>query len=152
MSIEALMLGKLHTAPVRRTGSTSGRQFVGCKVRVALGDAAAVFVSVVCFSETAGEALLALGEGDPVALAGTLKPGAWIDREGNARPSLDLVASQVLTAYGLKKKRGPVAASSPHEPAHQPVQAGAPRAPGPPAGDDLDAGGPDGWLNGGGEP
>jgi hypothetical protein len=49
--------------------------------------------------------LLALGEGDAVALAGSLTPKAWTDREGIARPALDLVASQVLTAYHLTRRR-----------------------------------------------
>ena len=52
-----------------------------------------------------GCALSRTDAGDAVALAGTLKAGAWIDRDGNARPSLDLVAAQVLTVYALAKKR-----------------------------------------------
>ena len=103
MSIEALILGKLHEPAKARTGNNSGRQFVTAKVRAAVGDDASVFCNVVAFSETAGAALLALDAGDSLALAGTLKPGAWIDREGNARPSLDMVAAQVLTVYGLTK-------------------------------------------------
>jgi hypothetical protein len=73
-----------------------------------------------------------------VVLAGTLKPGAWIDREGNARPQVDMVAAQVLTPYSLKKKRERSAAAvgdAPHSP-----QAG-------PAGDDFGRG--DTWLSGG---
>ena len=105
MSIEALVLGKLHEPAKALTGNNSGRQFVTAKVRAAVADDAAVFVNVVAFAETAGAALLALDAGDSLALAGTLKPGAWIDREGNARPSLDMVAAQVLTVYGLTKKR-----------------------------------------------
>ncbi len=105
MSIEALVLGKLHQRPEQRTSSTTGRAFVTAKVRTATGDEAGVFVNVVAFSDTACRALLALDAGDSLALAGTLKPGAWIDREGNAKPQIDLVASQVLTVYGLKKKR-----------------------------------------------
>lgn len=89
MSIDAFLTGKLHGAAQRRAGATSGRQFVTAKVRAAVGDADAVFVNVVAFSETAGAALL--------ALAGTRKPAAWTDREGNARPSLDLVAAEVMT-------------------------------------------------------
>ena len=104
MSIETLILGKLHQRAEQRTGKT-GRPFVTGKVRAATGEADAVFVNVVCFSESVGAALLALDAGDAVALAGTFKPGAWIDREGNARPSLDIVAAQVLTLYALKKKR-----------------------------------------------
>ena len=69
------------------------------------------------FSETAGAALLALHPGDGLAVAGTLRAGAWTDREGTARPSLDIVVSQVLTAYGLAKKRRAVApeAEQPHQ-------------------------------------
>jgi single-stranded DNA-binding protein len=60
---------------------------------------------VVAFSESAGAALLALSEGDSLAIGGTLKPGAWTDREGNARPQLDMVAAQVMTLYALKRRR-----------------------------------------------
>ena len=94
MSIEALILGKLHARAEQRTSKT-GRPFITAKVRAAAGETESVFINVVAFSETAGAALLALDAGDAVALAGTLKPGAWIDREGNARPSLDLVAAQL---------------------------------------------------------
>ena len=139
MSIEALILGKLHARAEQRTGKT-GRPFITAKVRAAAGEAESVFVNVVAFSETVGAALLALDAGDPVALAGTLKPGAWTDREGNARPSLDMVAAQVLTVYGLKKKRDTVAQAGDRP------QASAPRQQS--AGDDFGAGADD-WLNGG---
>ena len=58
-----------------------------------------------------------------MALAGTLKAGAWIDRDGNARPSLDLVAAQVMTVYGLAKKRK--ASTEPGNAQHAPDQHGA---------------------------
>lgn len=102
--IEALVTGKLHQRAEERT-SKGGKPFVTAKVRTAAGEADSLFVNVVAFSESAGAALLALEAGDSLALAGTLKPGAWIDRDGNARPSLDLVAAQVLTLYGLKRRR-----------------------------------------------
>lgn len=50
-------------------------------------------------------ALLALAEGDSVALSGSLTPKTWTDKEGNTRPALDLVAHQVLTAYAVTRKR-----------------------------------------------
>jgi single-stranded DNA-binding protein len=62
-------------------------------------------------------ALLALGDGDSVALAGSLTPKVWTDREGNSRPALDLVAHQVLTAYHVTRKRKAV---RPPEQAHRP--------------------------------
>ena len=106
--IEAIITGKLHQRAEERT-SKGGRPFVTAKVRAAVGEAEGVFVNVVAFSESACAALLALEAGDSLALAGTLKPSAWIDRDGNARPSLDLVAAQVMTLYGLKRRRAAAA-------------------------------------------
>ena len=104
MSIEALILGKLYQRAEQRTGK-AGRPFVTAKARTAAGEGESLFVNVIAFSESACAALLALDAGDAVALAGTLKPGAWTDREGTARASLDIVAAQVLTVYAFKKKR-----------------------------------------------
>lgn len=136
MSIEALILGKLHQRAEQRTSKT-GRPFVTAKARTAAGDGDALFVNVIAFGETACAALMALDAGDSLALAGTPKPGAWTDREGNARPSVDMVAAQVLTVYGLKKKREASGQASARPPA--PGQA--------PAGDDF--GHDDAWLTGG---
>jgi single-stranded DNA-binding protein len=118
--IEALITGKLHQRAEERT-SKGGRQFVKAQMRAAAGEADSLFVNVVAFSESAGAALLALEAGDSLAVAGTLKPSAWIDREGNARPGLDLVAAQVLTLYGLKRRRA--AAAGDPEPQERPAQA-----------------------------
>ena len=136
MSIEALILGKLHQRAEQRT-SKAGRPFVTAKARAAAGEGEAVFVNVVAFGDTACAALLALEAGDSVALAGTLKAGAWIDREGSARPNLDMVADRVLTVYALKKKReaSAQAADRPQAPREHP------------AGDEF--GPADAWLNGG---
>lgn len=123
MSIEALILGKLHKPAERRT-SQSGRVFVTASVRTSTGEAESCFVNAVTFSDSAGTALLALSAGDAVALAGTLTPKAWTDREGHARPSLDMVAAQVLTVYGVRKKRAAVAAAA--KPAPEPEGFGRP--------------------------
>ena len=100
--IEALVSGKLHGQPTQKIAKT-GKPLVVAKVRVHAGDAD-VFVNVIAFSPAACDALLALGEGDAVALTGSLTPKAWTDREGIARPALDLVASQVLSAYQVTRK------------------------------------------------
>jgi single-stranded DNA-binding protein len=122
MSIEALILGKLYQRAELRTSKT-GRQFVTTKVRVATGEGDSLFVNVVAFGDAACAELLALNAGDSLVLAGTLKPGAWTDREGNARPSVDLVAAQVLTLYRLKKKRDASgqAAARPSAASHAPA-------------------------------
>lgn len=101
--IEGLIGGKLHGTAQTKTAKT-GKPFTTAKVKAHAGDGE-VFVNVVAFSDSAQAALLALGDGDAVALAGALKPTAWIDREGNARPSLDMVAAQVLTVYHIGKRR-----------------------------------------------
>jgi single-stranded DNA-binding protein len=102
--IEALIAGKVHGAPEQRT-SKSGKPFTVAKVRAAAGDGDMQFINVVVFSESAQAALLALDDGDAVALAGQLTAKAWIDKEGAAKPNLNLVAQQVLTAYHAKRKR-----------------------------------------------
>lgn len=137
--IEALIAGKLHGKPERRT-SRSGKPFVSAKVRVPSGEDA-VFISVVAFSDDVQTVLLALDDGEAIALAGTLAAKAWTDRDGNARPSLDLVANQILTVHHAKRKREAML--------QQRVDAARPRHV-PDAGG-FDDGGPDPWLDGRGE-
>ena len=49
---------------------------------------------------------MGLGDGDSVALAGSITPKAWADKQtGEPRPGLDMQAQQVLSLYQLKKKR-----------------------------------------------
>lgn len=145
MTIEALITGKLFGTAQRRTSGNTGRPFVTARVRAPAGDADAVFVNVLAFSETAGAALLALADGDSVALAGTLKPGVWTDRAGAARPSVDLVAAQVMTLYGLKRRRA--AAQAATDDGGPPDAVNAARRPEPPD-DDFGGPGDDPWLNG----
>ena len=48
-----------------------------------------------------------------MVLTGTLTPKAWLDREGQSRAAVDLVASQVLTTYQAKRKREAVSRPPP---------------------------------------
>lgn len=101
--IDALIAGKLHGAPSQKT-SKNGNTFTTAKVRVPSGDDS-IFCNVIAFDQDAQGALLALGAGEAVALAGSLKVGTWTTRDGTARPSLDMTASQVLTSYHVTRKR-----------------------------------------------
>lgn len=101
--IDALISGKVVGTPTQRT-SKNGNRFTLAKVRVPNGEDA-VFCNVICFAEGAQAALLALGDGDAVAMAGSLKVGTWQAKDGTHRPSLDLTATQVLTVYHVTKKR-----------------------------------------------
>ncbi|CAJ0797235.1 single-stranded DNA-binding protein [Ralstonia holmesii] len=102
--IDGLIGGKVYGTAEERTGK-SGKAFVTAKVRVAGGDGETLFVNVITFSRTVGDALLALDDGDSVSLSGSLTPKAWMDRNGETRPALDMVAHAVLTAYHVKRKR-----------------------------------------------
>ncbi|KGC58693.1 single-stranded DNA-binding protein [Burkholderia pseudomallei] len=111
--INALVAGTLVGAVVERTAS-SDKTFVTCKVRVADGDGENQFVSVVAFDANVKIALLALGDGDSVALSGAMTVGTYEARNGTSRISIKLVASALLTCYNLRQKREAVTqASSP---------------------------------------
>jgi single-stranded DNA-binding protein len=101
--IDALISGRLFGTAQPRTSKT-GSPFVTCKVRVTHGEES-IFVSVITFSTTVGKALAALSDGDSIALSGELQPRVWTDKEGNARPALDMTAHNVLTPYHIKRKR-----------------------------------------------
>ena len=115
--IDALISGKLYGQPTERT-SKSGKPFALAKVRAAGGDGESLFVNVIAFDTAPCTALLALGDGDSVAISGSLTPKVWTDKEGNARPGLDLVAHQVLTSYSVTKKRSAMHPPPAPAPAH----------------------------------
>lgn len=116
--IDALIAGKLYGQPAQRTGKNE-KPFAVAKVRCAAGDGESLFVNVIAFDGDTCNALLALGDGDSVALAGTLTPKVWTDKQGNARPTLDMVAHQVLTPYHVTRKRKAVLNEGPGDEWHQ---------------------------------
>jgi len=107
--IDGLIAGRMYGAAQERTAQ-SGKVFTTAKVRAAGGDGESLFVNVIAFDDDARAALLALDDGDSVALAGTITPKAWVDRQGEARPALDVVAQRVLSAYHVQRKRKAVRA------------------------------------------
>jgi single-stranded DNA-binding protein len=102
--IDALIAGKLYGTPIERAAK-NGNRFATAKVRVATVTGDGYFVNVIAFARPAVDALLALTDGDSVALSGELTPKIWTDKNGEARPALDLVAHAVLTAYHVSRKR-----------------------------------------------
>ncbi len=107
--IDVLVQGRLHRAAQQRTSKT-GSPFVTATVRVPTKDGTSIFVSVIAFSESAVTALLALEDGDAVALAGELTPKVYTPRDGGEpRPSLDLLAHAVLSPYHVKRRREAIA-------------------------------------------
>lgn len=116
--IDALIGGRIHGKPAQRTGN-SGKPFVVCKVRTPLAEGDSVLVNAIAFDKDVAAALLALDDGDSVSLSGALTPKVWTDKNGEARPSLDLVAHAVLTPYHVTRKR---AAMKPAQSNSQPRQ------------------------------
>ncbi len=98
------------TAPRRFARDSTATHFVTCRVRATAGDGESIFVNVIAFDDTVRETLEALDDGDSVSLTGALTPKTWIDRQGNAKPALDMVAHGVLTAYHVQRKRRAVRA------------------------------------------
>ncbi|TAM89001.1 MAG: single-stranded DNA-binding protein [Candidimonas sp.] len=102
--IDALIAGKLYGAPKSGTGKT-GNTYTTAKVKVATAQGETLLCGVIAFDDSAQTALQALGDGDAVALAGTLTPKVYQAKDGEYRPGLDMVAHGVLTAYHVRHKR-----------------------------------------------
>lgn len=109
--IDALIAGKIHGTPTQRTGQ-SGKPFVTASVRTPTANGDSLFVSVIAFDPKVRDALLVLDDGDSVSLSGTLTPKVWTDKQGQAKPSCDLVAHAMLTAYHVTRKRKAVVAEA----------------------------------------
>jgi single-stranded DNA-binding protein len=106
--IEGLIAGTLVGLAETRQGKNDTR-FALAKVKATAGDGESLIVNVIAFAAEASAALMALDDGDAVALAGSLTPKVWTDKQGNTRPALDMVATQVLTVYHAAQKRADIA-------------------------------------------
>jgi single-stranded DNA-binding protein len=102
--VEGLIAGTLVGLAETRQGK-NGSTFALAKVKAQTGDGESLIVNVIAFANEASAALMALDDGDAVSLAGALTPKVWTDKQGNTRPALDLVATQVLTAYHAARKQ-----------------------------------------------
>lgn len=102
--IDGLVMGRIHGQPVERA-SKIGKPYALAKVRAAAGDGESLIVNAIAFDDAPVTALLGLSDGDSIAMSGSLTPKVWVDREGQSRPSLDMVVHQVLTAYHATRKR-----------------------------------------------
>lgn len=101
--IDALISGRLASTPKAGT-SRNGNPFATCRVWVTSGAEESLSVGVIAFDPEAVRALLALNNGDAVALAGELTPKVWESNEG-PRPAADLKAHAVLSPYHVQRRR-----------------------------------------------
>lgn len=100
--IRALITGSLYGAPQTRT-SQAGKQFTTAKVKADGKDGAVVWCSVIAFGEQA-DRLMTLGDGAALSVSGRAEVNGWLDKQGEPRAGLSLVADDVAT---LKAKPKP---------------------------------------------
>jgi hypothetical protein len=93
--IEGLVSGRIWSAAEHRADKT-GRPYCVAKMRVVNGDSEAVLVNLIAFDPGVCEQLFRLYEGDAISVSGSLTPKVWMDKQGNAKPVLDMVAHRVL--------------------------------------------------------
>lgn len=103
--IDALLQGQLFGKPVERT-ARNGARYVTCKLRTVTRDGEALCTDVITLQKAACTALLALDDGDAVAVSGELTPKVWTDREGTPRPALSLTAHRVTSPYHVQRNQG----------------------------------------------
>jgi single-stranded DNA-binding protein len=101
--IDALIAGRLCSKPEERT-SRNGRTYVTARLLASTGEER-LYASLIAFDENTCRALLALDEGESVAVAGELRPKIYEARDGSAKLGLDLTAHAVLSAYSVRRRR-----------------------------------------------
>ena len=95
--IDGLVAGRLMGDASRRVDK-AGRTFIVARVLARNRADEEFIVNVIAFDDAPCTALLALADGDALSLAGALTPKVWTDKQGVARPSLDMMDTKVITA------------------------------------------------------
>lgn len=93
--IDGLIAGRLLGDASRRVDKT-GRTYIVARVLARTKADEEFIVNVIAFDDAPCAALLALADGDSLSLSGPLTPKVWTDKQGNTRPSLDLIANRVM--------------------------------------------------------
>lgn len=94
--IDGLVAGRLYGEAERRTDK-AGKAYTLAKVRASTAEGEVLFINVIAFDEGLCASLHHLHDGDSVALSGSLNPRVWTDKQGNARPALDMVAHRLIS-------------------------------------------------------
>ncbi|WP_382153270.1 single-stranded DNA-binding protein [Hydrogenophaga sp. ANAO-22] len=96
--IDGLVAGRLMGEASRRVDK-AGRGYIVARVLARNRADEEFIVNVIAFDEAVGQALVALRDGESLSLSGGLTPKVWTDKQGIVRPSLDMVATHVLSAH-----------------------------------------------------
>jgi|SRR5579871_985703 len=103
--IHALVSGTLVGEPKQKT-SAAGKQYLSIQLRVTTSQTESCLATVLCFNNSDAERLAALKKGDPVSVAGSLKPSAWV-KDGEPVAGFTVMANAVLTLADAKRARAP---------------------------------------------
>ena len=94
--IDGLVAGRLYGEAERRTDK-AGKAYSLAKVRASTAEGEVLFVNVIAFDDDLCASLHRLRDGESVALSGSLNPRVWTDKQGHARPALDMVAHRLIS-------------------------------------------------------
>ena len=96
--IRAMVSGVLYGAPQARTAA-SGKGFATGKVRGDGKNGENVWCSIIAFGEQA-DRLMTLGDGAALSISGRAEVNAWLDKQGEPKAGLSLVADELATLKG----------------------------------------------------
>jgi len=124
------MTGTLYGAPQART-SQAGKPFVTAKVRGDGKNGESVWCSIIAFGDIA-DRLLTLADGAALSVSGRAEINAWLDKTGEPKAGLSVVADELAT---LKGRPRPAPVEAQRQPRRPPRPA--PVATGPDFNDEL---------------
>lgn len=122
--IRALITGTLYGTPQARTAA-SGNQYATAKLRADGKDGTSAWCSVIAFGEVA-DRLLTLADGAALSVSGRAEINGWLDKQGEPRAGLSLVADDVATLKAKPKPQSqeqgePAPRQPPRQPPRRPV-------------------------------
>jgi single-stranded DNA-binding protein len=102
--IDAMLRGRLVADPERKL-TKAGRDYATARLSATDREGGEHLVLLTAFDDEAVRALLSLGKGDALAVAGELSAGVWTPEGGEPRPSLRVLVHRVLTPYAVQRRR-----------------------------------------------
>jgi single-stranded DNA-binding protein len=102
--IDAMLRGRLVADPERKL-TKAGRDYATARLSVTDREGGEHLALLTAFDEQAATAVLALGKGDALVVAGELSIGIWAPEGKEPRPSLRVLVHQVLTVHHVRRRR-----------------------------------------------
>lgn len=93
--IDATIAGRIFGHCEERKGH-SNTDFVTCTIKAMTDDGETLLCNVIAFKREVREKLLSMNDGESVCVSGALTPKVWVDKQGNYKSALDLVAHAIL--------------------------------------------------------